>query len=122
MTESKKKAVPPGLGEVAHDVPLPTERTSYPWPTMKPGDSTVQEAKESSSARSFVKQYRPGWKVKEEALEGFEGYIRIWFYEDEEAATDGETPVDAQEVPGGLDRDDAAEAEASRIEQGDAEF
>ena len=114
MAESKKKgaAVPPDLGKVADDIPLPTERTDYPWPRMEPGQSTVQPAKASSSARSFVEKYRPGWKVREEALKDFPGYIRIWFYED----PDVELPVDFKEVPGGLDRDEAAEAAAARVE------
>jgi len=100
MADASKKStgakVPPNVGKIEHDVPPTTERTDYPWPQMKLGDSIVQPAKASSSARSFVKQHRPGWRVREEQLPEFAGYIRIWFLPDGPVAVGEGGEMDAE--------------------------
>jgi len=74
---------------IEYGVPIPRVRSEHGWEKFKHGGSKVVPKGASSSARKFVKDSRPGWKVTERAIPGDDKNIRIWFT-DETAVAAGE--------------------------------
>ena len=74
------------MGEIEKGIPIPRVRSEHNWEDMEHGDSQVVPRGASSSARKFVKDQRPGWKVTERSLPDDEENIRLWFTNPVEAA------------------------------------
>ena len=69
-----------GVLQIEPGVPLPTDRTKYPFRDMEPGDSILfKDQKQSNSARvaalRFVRVHQPRWQFR---LRRVDNGWRLW--------------------------------------------
>lgn len=96
----------PDADGIEYGIPIPRVRSEYAWESFRHMGTKIVPKGASSSARKFVKDSRPGWKVVERSIAGDEKNIRIWFTDTAETAreqemgqTGGEDENPVEEAP-----------------------